>query len=199
MSKTLAQLRAEKTRKPTRAARVLRVCLDHDLVEQVQALREEKQDLLLAAAAARGEDESGRPRRLGERGDPRLDEIDRELEALLDRMRESEGKLTVRAGDGGAWQRWKDDHPPRKDNALDDDVAGGYCNALDLLDDLGTYVEAWNDEDLAADDWDGWLRARISAADLKDACRAVVGLHEVRVVLPNPSTVSPATPASETS
>jgi hypothetical protein len=90
-------------------------------------------------------------------------EIDAELAALFDRMRESEGDLLLRAIGGGEWQRFKDDHPAREGNKSDEETAYGLCDSTALLADLGRFVVAWNGENFGADDWASgsprrWLR-----------------------------------------
>lgn len=185
MARTLADLKAKPKQLPTR---VVRVCLDQEAVADVQRLDREKADLLLdATRGERDEDgeRKGPPKRTGEGATPpRVAEIDAELEALFDRMRESEGDLLLRAIDGGEWQRFKDDHPPREGNKSDEDNAYGLVNAAVLLDSLGRWAEAWNGENFAAGAWDEWFRALVSSADLIELCREVVQLHEARVRVP---------------
>src|SRR3546814_17618114 len=78
--------------------------------------------------------------------------------------------------DGGAWQRWKDLHPPREDNRADLQLTGGLCDSSALFGDLATFVESWNGEKVADGDWDGWLAESITYADQigRASCRGRV-------------------------
>lgn len=183
MSKTLAELRAEKSLSlPTG---VERICLDQRVLSDVQRLVTEGQDIELEWRATKAEDpESSKPTRVGEGKPSRLAEIEAELEECYAKMRESEGELLLQARDGGEWQRWKDDHPAREGNESDRDDAFGYCNITDLIADLGRYVVAWNDDEFADGDWDGWFRAKVAPADLASIAKAVVMLHEARITVP---------------
>lgn len=190
MSKTLAELRASREKKlPTRIATV---CLDLEALADAQRLQAEKENVLLEARR-HNDDGDGPPARLGETIPPRVAEIEAELSALWDRMRESEGELLLRAIPGGEWQRWKDEHPPRDDNRTDEQTTFGVCNGQDLLNDLGRFVVSWNGEQLAEGDWDTWLADQIAPADLAALVGLVVEMHEVRITVPKSSPVSSAT------
>lgn len=200
MPKSLADLRSKPKQLPTR---VVRICLDQEAVAEVQRLESERADLLLEAKrAARNEDaDSTRPpRRAGEDAEPpRVAEIAAELEALWDRMRESEGDILVRAISAGEWQRFKDEHPPREGNKSDYEVAFSLLDASALLADLGRWVESWNDEVFTAGAWDEWFKEHVSSADLAEIGRAVMHAQEDRVTVPKArSTVLSAPPRSET-
>ena len=206
MSKSLADLRAAKDRKPSLPTRIVKVCLDQDLLADIQRLTAEKRDLAVSAAVAAddvddaAEDgKEGAPQRLaGPPPHPRVAEIDAELEPLYERLRETEGELLIRAGDGGAWLRWKDAHPARDDNAVDISLAFGYCNATDLANDLGKYVVAWNGDDFGPGEWDDWFRANVAPADIGAIVSAVVEVHEARVTAPKSRSVSSDLPTSGT-
>jgi hypothetical protein len=195
MPRSLADLKAKPKSLPTRT---VRICLDQEAVADVQRLDAEKADILLDAN--RGEvDENGErkgpARRLGEGAQPpRVAEIDAEMAALFDRMRESEGDLLLRAIDGGAWQRFKDEHPAREGNKSDEDTTYGLCDSTALLENLGRFVAAWDGENLAVNDWAEWFAAQVAPADLRELCSEVVQLHEARVrVPPKPSSASSGT------
>ena len=195
---TLAELRARKTKSlPTRTRRIT---LDLALLADVQRLEEEKRDLLIEAERKADDEKSDAPRRKMAEGIPaRVGEIDAELGALYDKMRASEGELLLRGVTGGEWQAWKDEHPPREGNQSDERAAYGLCNATDLLNDLGRYVAAWDGEDLAEGDWDGWLRDQVAPGDLRDLVSDVVSMHEVSGVrAPKSSSVSSETGAGAT-
>lgn len=199
MPKSLADLKAKPKSLPTR---VVRICLDQEAVADVQRLDNEKRDLLVDAARSSASDEgerTGPPRRVGESATPpRVTEIDAELEALYDRMRDAEGDLLLRAVGGGEWQRFKDDHPAREGSKTDEEVTYGLCDSSALLSDLGRYVVSWNGEALGAEDWADWFSAQVAPADLRELCSEVVQLHEARVRVPPKSlSASSATPANE--
>lgn len=179
MARSLADLKAKPKQLPTRT---VRICLDQEAVADVQRLDAEKRDLLLESQ--RSDDGDQKPRRVGEGPNPRLAEIDTELEALFDRMRESEGDLLLRAVDGGVWQRFKDANPPREGSKTDEDAAYGICDSSALLNDLGRYVAAWEGEQFGPNDWADWFAAQVAPADLAELCREVVQLHESRIRVP---------------
>lgn len=191
MSKTLAELRAAKDEPASLPTHLARICLDQKVLANIQRLTAEKNHLLLTTPApADDEEKEARPRRAGEKVDPRIAEIDAELEVQYDEMRENEGELLLRAGDGGVWLRWKDDHPPREGNESDERLAYGLCNAADLMDELGTYVAAWNGDDLGPGEWDSWFKSKVAPADLGALVNAVVQMHESRILVPKSSTGS---------
>lgn len=191
MSKTLAELRAEKNQPASLPTHLARICLDQEVLADIQRLQAEKNHLLLTAPApVDDEDREARPRRAGEKADPRLAEIDAALEAEYDKMRAAEGELLLRAGEGGAWLRWKDEHPAREGNESDERLTYGLCNAADLMDELGTYVVAWNGEDFGPGEWDSWFKAKVAPADLGALVNAVVQMHESRILVPKSSTGS---------
>ena len=207
MSKSLADLRAAKDRKPSLPTRIVKVCLDQDLLADIQRLTAERRDLAVSAAVADDADEAksaedgsdGPPQRLaGPPPPPRLAEIDAELEPLYERLRETEGELLIRAGDGGAWLRWKDAHQAREGNELDDRLAYGYCNASDLASDLGKYVVGWEGDDFGPGEWDDWFAAKVAPADIGAIVSAVVEVHEARVTAPKSPSTSSAPPTSAT-
>lgn len=183
MSKTLADLR--QNQKPSRPERGYTVCLAQHLVAEVGVLTDELASL--EPQVDEDGERTGPPRRLGEGDSPRATEIREKLAALLDEMAEHEGELRLRAAEDGQWRRWTNEHPARGDDEpghkRDQDVAFGYCNADHLIDDLGTYVCAWNGEPLAEGDWP-MLAASISAADKKQMAMTVVAMHEIGLDLP---------------
>ncbi|AIY18004.1 hypothetical protein GUY44_18880 [Pimelobacter simplex] len=203
MPKTLAELRAEKAAKlPTRSERL---CLNLELLGEVQRLSAEKADLVINANAAEpavsdeAKESKARVRKGGERGDgplsdevaeeaimpPRVAEIEAELASLWDRMREYEGDLVLRGIDGDAWQTYKDEHPPREDNVSDARHGNNVVNTTDLMRDLGDWAESWEGEPIPEGDWSGWLRKRIAPADMIGLVRRVVEMQESKVtVLP---------------
>lgn len=185
MPRSLADLKAKPKQLPTRT---IRICLDQEALADVQRLDNEKADLLLdvqRSSTTEDGERTGPPKRLGEGSiPPRVKEIEAELVALFDRMRESEGSLVTRAVAGGEWQRFKDEHPPREGSKTDEDVAYGLCDSSALLADLGRYVVSWEGEALGATDWTDWFASQVAPADLAELCREVVQLHEARIRVP---------------
>ncbi len=224
MSKSLAELRAEP--KPSLPEVPYKVCLDQSLLREANHLRMEQEDIEAERAPLRAEQDDlleqiganaaegeGKPKRNYDPATSRLTEIAKQTEVLVERareaqakmaalwgrMREVEGELTLRASDGGEWQRWKDAHPAREGNVSDEQTCYGYCNTADLMADLGRYVVAWEGEDLAPTDWSGWLAKKIAPADLRDLCQTVVQMHETKVTVPKSPTVSSEMSASANS
>ncbi|HEY9251011.1 MAG TPA: hypothetical protein VIP58_03475 [Nocardioides sp.] len=173
---TLAEVRARKQTLPTREKRV---CLDLAAISEVEVLEAEKRDLLVEAEERK--DGTGRARKASEGANPRLAQIETEMEALFDRMRESEGSITLRAVTGGDWHRFKEANPARgEDDAnhkLDEKIAWGVCNASVLLDELPRFVAAWEGEELQPGDW-VTIADQIAPADLRDIVTTVVSMHE---------------------
>ena len=173
MSKSLADLRASKP--AARAERSLTVCLRTDLVAQVQELTDQLSSL------PNPSDEDGPPETMVKPHKARAQELTDQLSALLDEMAEHEGELRLRAIGDGEWRRWVNDHPPREEgkpgHQRDQEVTAGYCNADDLIDDLGRWAHAWNGEPLAEGDW-AIIAGSMGGPDFKQAAQAVVGMHE---------------------
>lgn len=172
---TLAEVRARKQTLPTREKRV---CLDLAAISEVEVLEAEKRDLLVEAEERK---DGGRARKASEGANPRLAQIETEMESLFDRMRESEGSITLRAITGGEWHRFKEANPARgEDDAnhkLDEKIAWGVCNASVLLDELPRFVAAWEGEELQSGDW-VTIADQIAPADLRDIVTTVVSMHE---------------------
>ncbi len=181
MTKSLADLRANPPQ--SRPERSMTICLAPHLVAEVEALTAELSSL---PTLQRTSDESpdAPPRKMAEGPHPRKAEIQDRLRALVEEMGDLEGELRLRATTDGEWRRWVNDHPPRVEgdpgHQRDTEVTGGYCNADDLIDDLGTYAYSWNGETLAPDDW-SWLVNNMGGPDLKQAATAVVAMHESRL------------------
>jgi hypothetical protein len=185
MSKSLADLRANPLVE-SRPERSLTVCLKPQLVARVQSLTAELETL---PAADRVDDDGNRtapPRRLGEVGEhPRATEIRAELNALADEMEQYEGELTLRATSDGDWRIWANQHPARVEgkpgHLRDVEIAGGYCDADALIDDLGKYVYAWNGDPLAASDWANLFEPNLAMPFKKQAASMVVSMFESRL------------------
>jgi hypothetical protein len=188
MSKTLADLRAQRHQQPRRPERSLTVCLAPDLVAEVQALDEESRRLKPVPTE---EPEKGPPRRQGERvrDNPRMVEIRERLAVLFDEMEQHEGEIRLRANrTDGEWRRWVNEHPPRNEDEpghdRDQRVAYGTCDADALLDDLATYAHAWDGEELGPSDFAELIEPNLATADKAEMAQAVVTMYESRLDFP---------------
>jgi hypothetical protein len=180
MSKTLAELR--QSSRVGLPKRTYSLCLAPALVDEVRQLVGRLSEAEVAAAAqADGDGDKARPRRAAEESP--VQAVRDRLRALRDEMAEHTGELTLQGLTEGQWRAWVDDHPPREDNDRDRRVAFGYCNADDLLDDLGTYAHTWNGEKLTPGDWD-FVKSNAAPGDLKELVQAVVSMHEMAVDAP---------------
>lgn len=198
--KTLAELRAMTT--PKLPTRVERICLNFEVLGQVEQLQNEKQGLLVEAMRSQptdeGEERKGPPRKLAEPAKPpRVVEIDAELEVLYDAMREYEGDLELHGIDGGTWVTWKDEHPPREGNKADEDLGYGLVDTTALLQDLGRYAYSWDGDPFKEGDWHGWFASRVASADLAVLVKRVVEMQEGRVSVPKALSDSSAPPSPE--
>lgn len=183
MSKSIAELRA--SRHTALPERTMPLCLAQKLVAEVQSLQEERDAILHSERAVEGE--PSRPRRQADKPNPRLTEIAARFDELSDEMREHTGELRIRAITGGEWRRWVDAHPAREAgrrddgqplfHQIDETIAYGICNAVDLYNDLQRFAVSWNGDELAEGDWD-FIANRAAPGDLNEVCRQVVQMHE---------------------
>lgn len=180
------------------------VCLDGQAVGEIQELERERSVILTELAAAQEAGTARARKASAPATDPRITAIDKQLDELDDRRRERSGYLHYVATDGGAWTRWCAEHPPREDNQLDAMVAKGYCNAEDLIAELGKYVTGWADveggdpEPINATKW-AKLSARLHPRALWDIASGVVALHaRAWAALPKSQSESAQTRSSAT-
>ncbi|MGH3476729.1 MAG: hypothetical protein ACRDQD_07815 [Nocardioidaceae bacterium] len=176
------------------------VCLDGEAVGQMQRLERERTVILAELAEAPGK--SRKASESAPKPDPRIVEIDKQLDALDDRRRERSGVLNYTATDGGTWTLWCSEHPAREDNNLDGIVTKGYCNAEELIADLGKYVTSWDagdgPEPITAAKWTK-LSARLHPKSLWDIASGVTALHtRAWMALPKSQSGSAPTASSET-
>lgn len=196
MPKSLSDLRAEK--RDNRETRPFTACLARDLLAEVQQLTDELDQVTVhIEAPSQDDDEKGRqsePRRMGQgesaeskAARARAAEIRDRLADVLDEMAEYEGELIVRANrTEGEWRQWTNEHPARDEDDpghfRDLEVAFGYCNADDLIDDLATYAHTWNGEPLTNGDWEV---LGVAPPDKKKVAQLVVDMYEsVKVSVP---------------
>lgn len=151
MSKSIAELR--QSPHVGLPERTYPLCLASTLVGEVQALLGQLEDARAAdRAQTEGDESAAKPKRMG--AGSGTAKIRKRLAELSEEMREHTGTLTLRGTDEGAWRLWVEAHPAREGNDRDARIAYGACNADDLIDDLGKYAAAWNDDPIAAGDWD---------------------------------------------
>ena len=182
MTKSLTDLRLERAARtsPLRPERSYRAVVGEGQthVAEMQRLTEEHDDLVIRAAA----EQSQRPRKSGEKATPpeRVTQIRARMAELRDLMASYEGDLTIRATkQDGEWSQWRIDHPARDDGEPGhrDDMmlTGGCCNSDDLIEDLATYVVAWDGDLLQPGDFEALELLR---PDKKVIAATVVGLYE---------------------
>lgn len=181
MAKTIAQMRAQALDQTARAStRFKEVCLRQDLIAKVQQLREEKTDLLANIGRPSRDVEdgsSGPPARSADPRRSRVKEIDDELVPLYDAMRDETGVLTLESEPAGDWRRWADAHPAREGSMIDAESGYGYCNITALLDRIGDFAVAWNNDPMSQDEW-AFIATSMGPGDLKECCELVVQMQE---------------------
>lgn len=189
MATSLADLRARKIKRPIDT---VEICTDPEATAEASRLAAEIDQLRFETARRI---DGGAPRKVGQAAnDPRLVKLRAELEQAYDLMRESTGRLTLQAIPAGEWARWKDEHPPRKDNPTDERLVYGLFDSSALLGDLDKWAIAWEGEPLAPGDWD--MFAQLSG-DLAVCIQTVFNLQESLVsVAPKSSAGSSQTETS---
>lgn len=196
MGKSIADLIAERADRaePIRPESTYRAVVGEGqrFVVEAQRLTAEQERLTFEEAeemAAVAE----RPRK-GKGGSQRLTEIRAALKAGSDRlaelhglMGEYEGELLLRGTKtDGEWAQWRIEHPARTDDDgilfRDDAIkARGACNFDDLIEDLATYVVAWNGEPLPPGGYDA---LELLLPDKRAIAARVVGMYEQGADLP---------------
>lgn len=183
-SPTLDELRGQKADlRSDRRSKTACVSLvtAESLINEIGALQQERLDVLMADARVDEDGErAGPPRKMGQPSEPpRIKEIDERTIAAHDELADHQGEITYApAWTVGEWIRWKDEHPSREHNLLDKHRAGGYCNATDLIADLGKFVTHWNGQALSSGEWDEWLCDAILPRDVQQLATSVVALYE---------------------
>lgn len=180
MSKSLAELRqSPRVGLPQRS---YRLCVSSAVLGEYQNLLGQLEDAATREAAqAEGDEAAAPPKRMGQQSTAA--KIRTRLRELAGELDEHTGTLTLQGFDEGAWRLWVDAHPAREGNQRDNTIAFGCCNADDLLDSLGDFAHAWNDEPIVAADWE-FLRANAAPGDLKTLAQLVVTMHESVVDIP---------------
>lgn len=170
-----------------------RLCLATKILGEIQSLVEELR-LLEETEQERAEGKQAGPKRRAAEKAPGQ-QLRARIAELRQEMDEHTGTLTFRGVDDNVWRRWKDAHPARPGNERDSRIGHGFCNADDLVDALGTFVVAWNGEELKPPAYDAkgeltepgdWEFFRASAApgDLNQMAVEVIDRHETVVDLP---------------
>lgn len=181
MAKSIADLRANPT--TARAERSETICLAPNLVARVVALTE-KLTMVVAPPLDDDGEPTGPPRKMGQGLEPAQRKIRTDLAAALAEMAEHEGEIILRATTDGEWRNWVNAHPARKEDGpgydRDQEVTFGYCNADDLIDDLGKYAYSWDGDRLADGDW-AILAGSIAGPDKKRLASVVTSMFESRL------------------
>lgn len=175
---TATELLARASVPKPRAERTVTLVEAQHLYARQLRLFEEAAEIGDGKASADDENRTGEPRKAGERGNPRLDEIRAEVAELKEQLAEHQSVVSLEGMSGGEWQNWKDEHPPREGND-DDDTLGGLCNTSDLLAHLGRFVAGWDGDGIDAAKWDGGLAANVCYMSLRDLVVDVIDMHEV--------------------
>lgn len=184
---TLAELRGQKGKAPRpRSTHTVTLVTGQHLLDEQKRLNDELLDVMAQASKPATEEEAEaaeRVRKAGQRAiPPRAEEIRAETAALYDRLGEHQGQVTlVGALSDGDWLRWKEEHPPREDNADDERVGHGLVNTADLYAALGLFVAEWDGEPVSDGDWDSWLADHITHADKAYLVTEVIALYETRL------------------
>lgn len=190
MGKPLAELRQQPDRaEKNLARRAYRLCLAQNLLAEMQSLNNEL--LKLTAGLERDEEGPKKPGRVGSPEVARLQEVRARMVELDAQIDDESGELTIQAIDDGAWDIWVSEHPARQEKGdpagavRDMEVAGGYCNANDLMEaeSLLRFVVAWDGNALAEGDWE-FIYANTSRGDKKELAKLVVTMQETAVNLP---------------
>jgi hypothetical protein len=181
MPMSLADLRLNAPK--SRPERSVTLCLAPHLVAEVQIITSKMAEIPSPGAAGQ------RPRRSADGEDPRAAELRERLEQLLEEMAEHEGEMRLRANrSDGEWRIWCNEHPAREEgepgHERDQRVASGFCNADDLIDDLGTYAAEWDGDPLTGNDWADIFEPNIASADKAAMAQSVVAMYESRLDFP---------------
>jgi len=182
---SLADLRANP--QPSPAQRSTKVCAAPDLVAELISLAEDLNNLPEVVVDDDGKP-AGPPRRVGQGPDAERAELQRRYDEMHAKMSAASRVLVVRdvIGDG-AWRRWCNEHPARDEGEpghnRDREVAGGYCNADDLLDSLGRFAYSWDGELIGDGDWE-LLSKRFAPSDKKRIATLVTSMYDGNLDIP---------------
>lgn len=180
MTRSLAELRADKPK--SRPERSKSLFLAPDLMAEFEALTRDLDAVVVDASAG--------PRRKGQGESPDAVAIRKRMADLLEQMADHEGEIRLRANlTDGEWRRWCNAHPAREEGVAgyerDQRVTFGFCNADDLLDELGAYVHEWNGEPMSPTDWTDILEPVVSTADKASLATAVITMYEQPLDFPS--------------
>lgn len=168
--KSLKELREAPVNLPERP---VELCLAQGLLGRIEALENERDDVLQATQKTPRRQSSGPPNTSG---------IEKQIEGLLDEMRENTGTLIVRAVESGEWRTWAIEHPARDADepggALDRRIGYSAVNVDDLINEMERWAYSWNGEPLEPGEFEEVILPRAANGDLLELCRQVVLLHE---------------------
>lgn len=188
MSKTLAELRADRPKRLAESS--ITVCLAPDLVAEIQSLGEELNNLTVGIAPDEESEQQGPPKRMvGPKEPPRAGEIRARMGDLLQEIANNEGQFRLRATKtDGEWRLWCNSNPSRGEGepGFERDLrfTAGHCNSDALIDDIGSYVVAWNGDPLEGSDWDDVFKASVGLPDKAQMASIVTSMYESRLDFP---------------
>jgi hypothetical protein len=193
MSKSLSEMQTSPD--VGRVVQTFDICVAGKLAAQLAAADKKFFDLTERAQTARqqyeDEKERGKPTRAGSK--PEHLELERQAQeaaAQSDAIRErmAEHTITLELVTSEGWRAWTIKHPARDPEVdrtgarRDQMFARGGCNIDDLIEDLGTYVAKYGDEDPTDGSWP-FVRKNASPGDLTRCASTVVQMHEQTVDL----------------
>lgn len=171
---TLAEIRAGTAPQNLPTADVP-LCMDSAMWAELDALTAELSELSAEGAAPK------RAPKASDGPNPRVAELEERRRELWTAMEAGSGVLVLTSRGLGDWIRWIDAHPPRQDNLLDDELALGLCNAVDLVDDLGRWATSWDGDPFQDGDW-ALFAPRVPAGASKRLVQAVVMMHDLDIL-----------------
>jgi len=186
MSKSIADLLAEPEVRPSTTFKVTvgrgrqYVAETQQLTEEHDALSDERAAVLAQVAnVPRAMGAPAAPPRVAEI-DERLTEVRARLKELLALIADYEGEVTVTATrTDGEWAQWRVAHPARTEDQPghreDLAITSGWCDSDALINDLATYVTAWEGEPLGEGQFDA---LGVMRPDKKQLARLVISLYE---------------------
>ncbi|MBM7518271.1 hypothetical protein [Nocardioides nitrophenolicus] len=179
MSKSLSDLLADSAPAPLpKASLTVTLIEGQHILDEIAELDERLQDAVAASRRTNASGErTGPPRKAGETA-PDIAAIGKQSEDALARLAAFQVKIGLTGTSSGEWHRWKDEHPPRKESAGDINVTHGWCNSVDLFDDLGKYVSHWDGAEVPEGAWDAKLAEKVTYADRRALTTKVVEMFE---------------------
>lgn len=197
---TLAELLAMPADDRPESTTTVTLIQGQHLLKEAKRLDDERTDLLIQEQRSKSDEDDGkaRTRKMGQAAKQLSQQLEKnktDAEALQGRLAALQGEVGLRGMDPGEWQRYKDAHPPRENSRDDRQWTGGWCNATDLLNDLGQFVVSWDGEHVP--DGDAVIM-RIAPSDRSQLVHDVVAMHQDRLPRIPKAPISPSTASDAT-